>query len=38
LYSLKESTLKKLLDFHGPDLMALQTDLYDRYQQLEDEA
>ena len=36
--SVERSTLKKLLDLHGPDLKAIQTDLYDRYQQLEDEA
>ena len=32
------STLQELLDLHGPDLKAIQADLYDRYQQLEDEA
>jgi len=34
----EKSTLKKLLDLHGPDLKTIQADLYDRYQQLEDEA
>lgn len=34
----EKSTLKNLLDLHGPDLKTIQADLYDRYQQLEDEA
>lgn len=38
LPEVEKGALKKLLNHHGPDLKAIQADLYDRYQQLEDGA
>jgi hypothetical protein len=34
----EKGALKKLMNLHGPDLKAVQADLYNRYQQLEDGA
>ncbi len=37
LPAVEEGTLSSLLALHGPDLKAIQSDLYDRYQKLADE-